>query len=86
MQATIAAIIAIAKAVPVIEKWLALLLAEFKKYQDAKIKKETIEAVNVAIETRDQREVEAPEYSGKPSGVGDIRDANSIRLREPKKD
>jgi hypothetical protein len=79
-------IIAVSKLVPVAEKLLDLLFKEWAKYKNIKIAEATTEAVKEAIETRDQREVESEQYSGKPSGVGTIRDESTIRVRVKKKD
>lgn len=69
----ISAILAVAKAVPVIEKYLDQLLTAYAKQRKKKIIEETIEAVDVAINTGDQRPLEAPEHSGVYSGHGTIR-------------
>lgn len=73
MAQAIAAILAIAKAIPVLDGWLNKLLVEYAKIKKLKIEKEITEAVNEAINEGDQRGLESPEHSGVYSGVGDIR-------------
>ena len=79
-------IIAVSKIIPAVEKLLGLLFSEWAKYKNIKINEATIEAVNTAIQNQDQREIESEQYSGKPSGIGDIRPAAGILMRKPKKD
>lgn len=75
MSQVIAAILAISKAIPVLDKWIGMLLAEYAKVKKLKIEKEIKEAVDEAISTGDQRPLESPEHSGEYSGHGDIRDS-----------
>jgi hypothetical protein len=87
MAQVIAAILAIAKAVPVLDKWIGQLLDEYAKIKKLKIEKEAIEATNEAIETGDQRPLESSEHSGQYSGHGDIRDSlPGVKLHKPSED
>lgn len=75
MSQVIAAILAVAKAIPVLDEWLNKLLVEYAKFKKLKIQKETQEAVDAAFENQDQRGLESQEHSGEYSGVGTIRDS-----------
>jgi len=75
MAQVIAAILAVAKMFPIIDWWLDKLLVEYARIKKLKIQKETIEAVDTAFETHDQRGLESEEHSGQYSGVGTIRDS-----------
>lgn len=75
MTQVIAAILAIAKAIPVLDGWLDKLLVEYAKIKKLKILKETQEAVDDAFENQDQRGLESQQHSGEYSGVGTIRDS-----------
>jgi hypothetical protein len=82
----IAAILAIAKSLPVLDKWIGMLVTEYARIKKLKIEKETIEAVDAAFETHDQRGLESEEHSGQYSGVGTIRDSLPGVLHKQTKD
>jgi hypothetical protein len=82
----ISAIIALAKAVPVIDKWLSQLVTEFSKWKSEQIKKETAQSVDLGIKEQDQRKIEDEEHSGVYSGLGDIRSSLPGVVRDKTKD
>lgn len=85
MGQIISALIAIASAVPVIDKWLGQLVKAYTEYRQKKLKEINKEAVDEAIKDRDQRPLESEEHSGKPSGVGTV--VSSLpRMRDQSKD
>lgn len=55
----IAAIIAIAKAVPVIDSWLQQLVAAYTAARIASMKKENRDAIRKAVQEQDQRDLES---------------------------
>jgi hypothetical protein len=73
MAQVIAAILAIAKAVPVIDKWLEQLLTMYATQKEVWQNKANKEALERVFKTQDQREIEHEDYSGKPSGHGTVR-------------
>jgi len=83
MNQFIVTLIALAKAIPIIDKWLERLLNEYQKYKQTKLEQQNTDAVKDAIETQDQRPLESDQYSGKPSGHGTV--VNSLpRMRDKK--
>lgn len=81
----ISLLIAIASAVPIIDKWLERLILEYLKYKQDRIKQQNKDAVKDAIENHDQRPLESEQYSGKPSGHGTVIDSLP-RMRDKKQD
>lgn len=68
----IALLLALARAVPVIDGWLELLVVAYTKARAARMKKENREAVRKALEELDQRPIEEAmghPSPGAPSGV-----------------
>lgn len=81
----ISALIAIAKAVPVIDKWLTELVKAFYEWKKEEIKKQTAQNVDLGIKEQDQRKVEDEDHSGRYSGHGDIRSTLPGVMRDEKK-
>ena len=68
----IAAVLAVARAIPVVNQWLELLVAEFVKSRINEMREENRNAIRKAFETNDQRPIEkviGSPNEGKPSGV-----------------
>lgn len=85
VAAVITLLTALFKAVPIMEAWWEQVLVEWIKYRKIQLKKETIKAINEALKDQDQRGLEHEDYSGKPSGIGAIRDSLP-GVRNSKKD
>lgn len=84
--AVISLLTAIFSAVPYLKKAFDSLMVEYLKLKKDTLSKETIKAINDAINNQDQRPLESAEYSGKPSGVGAIRDSlPGVKLRDKSK-
>jgi hypothetical protein len=80
-------ILAVAKAIPVIDKWLGELFAAYQAYRKKEIEEATTRAINEGIKNQDQRPIESDQTSGKPSGMGTIRDSlPGIGVRDKGKD
>lgn len=84
MSQIIVAIIALAKAIPIIDKWLEKLFDAYAVYRDEKAKEQTKKEIDQAIQSQDQRKVESENYSGKYSGHGDIRTTLPGVMRDKK--
>lgn len=76
MLSFIAGIIAVAKAIPIVDSWLQLLMKEYFKSQIESMKKENLDAIRQSIDDHDQRYLEkilgskkAGELSGLPGSV-----------------
>lgn len=76
MASFIAGVIALAKAVPIIDGWIQMLMKEYFKSQIESMKKENLDAIRQAIDDHDQRYLEkligskkAGELSGTPGAV-----------------
>lgn len=82
----IAAIMAIVKAVPIIDKWLERLFIAYSVYKKEQIAEQTRIEIDLAVENQDQRKVESENYSGNYSGHGDIRTSIPGVLRDKKPD
>jgi hypothetical protein len=82
----ISVIITLAKAIPVIDKWLERLFDAYVIYKSEKSKEQTQIEIDRAIETQDQRRVENENHSGVYSGHGDIRTSLPGVLRDKKPD
>lgn len=82
----IAAIIALAKVIPVIDKWLEKLFDAYVVYKSEKSKAETKIEIDRAIENQDQRRMESENHSGVYSGHGDIRTSLPGVMRDKKPD
>lgn len=71
-MAIISGIIAVANAIPVIDKWLTTLFIEFAKARRASMKQENIDAIRKALQSDDQRDVEnilSPSQAGEASNA-----------------
>lgn len=68
-------LLAVFKAVPTLETWYQRLMVEYVKLRKLQIAKENRQAITDALKDQDQRGLEDEEHSGKPSGVGTIRDS-----------
>ncbi len=82
----IATILAIAKAIPIIDKWLGELVAAYQAYKKKEVEESTKRAIDEGIKNQDQRPVESDQTSGKPSGLGTIRDSLpgvELRIKKP---
>jgi hypothetical protein len=86
MSQAIALIIALAKALPIIDKWLGELFAAYQVQKKKEIQEATERAINEAIKNQDQRPIESLQISGKPSGLGSIRDSLPGVMRDKGKD
>lgn len=78
MATIFAGIVAIAAAVPVIDKWLQSFVAFYAASQLSRMKKENIDAIREAFYEHDQRGIEKAfgnPNAGEPSGVGIIVDS-----------
>lgn len=87
MAQAIALILAIAKALPIIDKWLGELFAAYQVQKKKEIEEANKKAIDDAIKSQDQRSIESDQTSGKPSGMGTIRDSlPGVELRDKRKD
>lgn len=86
MSQLIVAIIALAKAIPIIDKWLEKLFDAYVIYKDEKIKEQTQREIDQAIKDQDQRRIEGENHSGNYSGHGDIRTSLPGVMRDKKPD
>ena len=75
MTQIIALVLAIAKALPIIDKWLGELFSAYQVQKRKEIQAETERVINEGIQIQDQRKIESDQTSGKPSGLGTIRDS-----------
>ena len=82
----IATIMAIVKAVPIIDKWLERLFIAYSVYKKEQAAEQTRIEIDLAVENQDQRKVESENYSGNYSGHGDIRTSIPGVLRDKKPD
>lgn len=83
MTQLIALIISVARALPIIDKWLGELFSAYQEEKTRRVKAETERTINEAIKDQDQRKIESEQTSGKPSGMGDIRDSiPGVELRD----
>lgn len=79
-------ILALAKAAPIIDKWLGLLFLAYQEHKKKEIQKATKKAIDEGIENQDQRDMESDQTSGKPSGMGTIRNSlPGVGLRDKRK-
>jgi len=81
MGAVISAILALAKAIPIINQWIEELTTAYAVSKMAALKKENLDAIRKAINERDQRDLEKAvgnHHPGEPSG-----DAGSVIIDEP---
>lgn len=84
MMRFIAVVITLAKAIPVIDKWLERLFDAYVIYKSEKIKEQTQIEIDRAIENNDQRKLENENHAGNYSGVGDIRTSLPGVVRDEK--
>ena len=82
----IATIMAIVKAVPIIDKWLERLFIAYSVYKKEQAAEQTRIEIDLSVENQDQRKVESENYSGNYSGHGDIRTSIPGVLRDKKPD
>jgi hypothetical protein len=86
MMQAISLILALAKALPIIDKWLGELFAAYLVQKRKEVQEATERAINEAIKNQDQRPIESSQISGKPSGLGSIRDSLPGVMRDKGKD
>lgn len=68
----IALVVALVRAIPIINKWVELIVIEYTRQRQEQLIKLNKKLINESIKNKDQREIESSSYSGKPSGYGDI--------------
>jgi hypothetical protein len=85
MTQLIALVLAVAKALPIIDKWLGELFNAYQVQKKKEIQAETERAINEGIQNQDQRKIESDQTSGKPSGLGTIRDSLPGIVRDERK-
>jgi hypothetical protein len=73
--AILSLMLSIFKAIPVLDKWFEELVAAYVLQRKIWTRKENHQAIKKAFETQNQRGLEHEDYSGKPSGIGTIRDS-----------
>ena len=81
MGTAISLILAIAKAVPIINLWIEQLSSAYMVSRMASLKKENLEALRKALNEHDQRDLEKAignPHSGEASG-----DAGSVIINQP---
>ena len=83
--AVVSLLTALFAAIPTFERWWESLMLEYIKLKKDRITKETREAIQNVFKEQDQRAIEDEDYSGKPSGIGTIRDSLPGVVRDPKK-
>jgi len=71
----VALVLAIAKAVPIIDRWLGLIVLEYVKHKQEQLIKLNKKIIEEALKLKDQRNIEDEEHSGEVSGSGDIVDS-----------
>lgn len=72
MGSIISGIIAVAKAVPIFDKWLGQLFVAYAQIRIASMKKENVQAIKAAIEAYDQRAAEiaiGSPHAGEPTNL-----------------
>jgi hypothetical protein len=83
MMQAISLILALAKAIPIIDKWLGELAVAYQAYKKKETEEKTKRAIDEGIENQDQRPIESDQTSGKPSGMGVVRDSiPNVRVRD----
>jgi hypothetical protein len=68
----VTAILAIAKAIPIIDSWLQKLVVAYTNSQITSMKQEDIDAIKAAIEKQDQRALESAMGSTKTGEMSDV--------------
>jgi hypothetical protein len=87
MMQVISVILALAKAAPIIDKWLGLLFVAYQEQKKKEIQEANKKAIDEGIKNQDQRPIESDQISGKPSGMGTVRDSiPGVWLRDQGKD
>jgi hypothetical protein len=86
MMQAISLILALAKAIPIIDKWLGELAIAYQVYKKEQVAEQTRIEIDLAVENQDQRKIESENYSGNYSGHGDIRTSIPGVLRDKKPD
>ncbi len=82
----IAAIMAVIKAIPIIDKWMEKLFIAYSLWKKEQVAEQTKIEIDQAVKTQDQRRVEGESHSGNYSGVGDIRASLPGVMRDKKPD
>jgi hypothetical protein len=85
MTQLIALVLAVAKAIPIIDKWLGELFNAYQVQKKKEVQAETERAINEGIQNQDQRKIESDQMSGKPSGMGTVRDSLPGVVRDERK-
>lgn len=70
----VALVLAIAKAIPIIDRWLEVLVLEYVKHKQEQLIKLNKKIIEESIKLKDQRKIEDEEHSGEVSGSGTIVD------------
>jgi hypothetical protein len=87
MMQIISLILALAKAAPIIDKWLGFLVSAYQAQRKRETEEATKKAIDEGIKNQDQRPVEGDQTAGKPSGMGTIRDSlPGVRMHHERKD
>ena len=86
VSSVMALLLAIFKAVPTIELWWVRIVTEYIKLKGMQIARENKAAIIKALQNDDQRGLEDEDHSGKPSGIGTIRDSLPNIVHKSKKD
>jgi len=68
-------VIAIARAIPIIDRWLEMLVLAYTKQRQEELIKLNKKIIDEAIQKKDQRKIESESYSGRPSGHGSTVDS-----------
>ncbi|MCS6281470.1 MAG: hypothetical protein HUM72_12630 [Dolichospermum sp.] len=83
MTQLIALVLAVAKALPIIDKWLGELFNAYQVQKKKEVQAETERVINEGIKNQDQRKIESDQTSGKPSRMGSVRDSlPNVGLRD----
>lgn len=82
----ITAIMAVVKAIPIIDKWLEKLFIAYSAWKKEQAAEQTKKEIDQAIKDQDQRRVEGEDHSGNYSGHGDIRTSLPGVMRDKKPD
>ena len=78
-------IFSLLKSIKALNDWVELFVIEYLKWKQERLIEINKEEINNALKKRDQRRLESPEVSGKPSGVGNIV-SDLPRMRDKKPD
>lgn len=78
-------IFSLLKSIKILNDWVELFVIEYLKWKQERLIEINKEEINNALKNKDQRRLESPEVSGKPSGVGHIV-SELPRMRDKKSD